>query len=135
MYKLLSIFKNKWFKFFVLSILLFSIAVINDLFIRTSFPLLDRELRYIDHFLGAIFFCQLLFLISKEYISSGLIYFFACFVWEFLQFLNRGYFQIDQILVDLFSISIYAYIHISYIKLYEYESFKNQCYKFFHISL
>ena len=82
------------------------ITFINDVYIRVHFFEYKKELRLIDHFLAGVSIPIILYFIFGSFYKRCKFYLLWCSVWEIQQFLQRGYFQLDQFICDLLGISV-----------------------------
>ncbi len=67
--------------------------------------------RYIQHLLCAIVIPQIYIELDKHSITiiGYIVYLIDCFVWEFYQYIERGFLQIDQLTFDVSGI-VLSYI-------------------------
>lgn len=101
---------KKWMKAIFIMSTTFLIVCTNYIYVRSYFKIYDKQLRYFDHFLASIAVTELIYMLINNLNWSCLIYSLACFSWESYQWFNRGYFQIDQFIVDLIGIGVYFLI-------------------------
>ena len=88
-----------------------ALAFVNDTIVRPYWPQGSVELRLLDHLLAG--FCIPLFLhfiFNKFYYWCG-FYLICSALWEFLQLISRGFFQLDQFIFDLIGISLSIFIY------------------------
>lgn len=96
-------------KYFFTLAIASTIVLINELRIRPSWPTVDNLVSYIDHFIGSIIICGLIYLASREEKFTCLAYIMGCLSWELYQCINIGYFQIDKFIIETSSAFIFYY--------------------------
>lgn len=80
------------------------ITLTNDLYLRNHYIEFTNELRLIDHFLAGMSIPIILYLLLGDIYKRCVFYVLWCCTWELSQFVDRGYFQYNQFIFDMFGI-------------------------------
>ena len=109
---MLKIFNKINYKSIFFVVLLGLITYINDIFIRPAYPLYDRPLRDLDHFIAGVIGPKFFFFFLENIPFQTIGYYIGSTAWEFKDYLKYGYFQWDQYLCDLIGNIVLLFIYL-----------------------
>lgn len=102
----MNLTKSNMLKSLSIFLLVMIFTLTNDIYLRNHYIEFTNELRLVDHFLAGMSIPIILYLLLGDIYKRCVFYVIWCFTWEISQFIDRGYFQYNQFIFDMFGIGI-----------------------------